>query len=948
MEEFWDKNMAALKNADLQLYRRIKAYSPQITGEVVETSTVPTMRFEASHVMFMYDPVDPIRQIETTLPILQNKNDLSRTVCIFTGLGLGYIQLIALDRRKDIFRLVILEPSLDIFCAALKYVDLTPLILSEKVYIMAGDIDWDDYYDILSKKNLETDFLFSDFTFLFELQPELYKTTRQMAGTYAERAVAGLTVLKEYGQQLFINRIENLKLFRDSSPVDVLKDAFKQKPAILVSAGPSLGKSIDALKKAVGKCVIIALDSAVVPLQKHGVVPDFVTTLDYQFLNSEKLAPDLIQSADFYLVSGIVANHLTPKRLNIKHLFFSFQDNDAQDWILEGMGATHRMAPVGSVALLSLTLAQMIEADPVILVGHDFALTEKEIDHAEGAVLGGIYLNKETFSVEGVDGNLVPTNNTFFEFKTNFEALLANNNRNYINATASGAFIRGTVVQPLEEVLDQSLKTNIPVKEIVDECLKDWQHKEPTYFIQSAHKAITHAKKSLTHVNKILNETNKVRTELQKKRDKLARINEFSDLPGSIQSAKRKIYKFYTRYVPFLPMEELSAEKNMEVNSLIAEQEGHLPYIDSVCRENLLVDKRMKAHKFGLQSFVQLVEGLVSFLKQEGKLLTDLKGNPTGEKELFALGEFYLESELFFKSHGVLTRFVSSFPESSLIGRAQMLLGTAAAQCLDFKNANVFWEKAIYNDLSTKETIDEVRKKMAADWLKFDGKVGATTIPENTIKRAFTLCSSKDIWHELEDEVWGWYYAKFNYYVKTFQFDKLKSLLGMCQPVSKKRAEWFYLMARAIRGDTRDSDLKITSDEMNDALKFMKRALDENSQNAKWIAFLSRLYLESGDNDNGIGQLVRAVKLDPKQAVLWEELGDVLFQNEDFPSAVIAYEHCFIALPEMIDVLRKIGDCYFKQNLFDAAKSAYDTVLKKDGNNDRAREQLGQLHKLGY
>src|SRR4029077_7104896 len=60
-----------------------------------------------------------------------------------------------------------------------------------------------------------------------------------------------------------------------------LKDHYSGKPAIIVSAGPSLRKNKHLLKDARGKSVIIAVQTTLQPLLEIGVEPQFVTSLDY-------------------------------------------------------------------------------------------------------------------------------------------------------------------------------------------------------------------------------------------------------------------------------------------------------------------------------------------------------------------------------------------------------------------------------------------------------------------------------------------------------------------------------------------------------------------------------------------------------------------------------------------------------------------------------------------
>lgn len=51
-------------------------------------------------------------------------------------------------------------------------------------------------------------------------------------------------------------------------------------PAFVVSAGPSLDKNIKELKRAKNRSFIIAVDTAVKPLLREGIVPDMFATLD--------------------------------------------------------------------------------------------------------------------------------------------------------------------------------------------------------------------------------------------------------------------------------------------------------------------------------------------------------------------------------------------------------------------------------------------------------------------------------------------------------------------------------------------------------------------------------------------------------------------------------------------------------------------------------------------
>src|SRR5213078_893238 len=88
----------------------------------------------------------------------------------------------------------------------------------------------------------------------------------------------------------------NLLEYVSTRSVSDLKDQYKGRPAIIVSAGPSLRKNKHLLKEADGKAVFIAVQRILQPLLEMGIEPQFVTSLDYHDIStrySEKLPPDL-------------------------------------------------------------------------------------------------------------------------------------------------------------------------------------------------------------------------------------------------------------------------------------------------------------------------------------------------------------------------------------------------------------------------------------------------------------------------------------------------------------------------------------------------------------------------------------------------------------------------------------------------------------------------------
>ena len=75
-----------------------------------------------------------------------------------------------------------------------------------------------------------------------------------------------IRLIDQYGVKDLIKNIENEN-----------KEGY---PAFIVSAGPSLDKNIDMLKEVKGRGMIMAVDTAIKPLLKKGIVPDIVASVD--------------------------------------------------------------------------------------------------------------------------------------------------------------------------------------------------------------------------------------------------------------------------------------------------------------------------------------------------------------------------------------------------------------------------------------------------------------------------------------------------------------------------------------------------------------------------------------------------------------------------------------------------------------------------------------------
>lgn len=111
--------------------------------------------------------------------------------------------------------------------------------------------------------------------------PEGYDRYKQIIKDKYEYYRIQTNTLIKVGKQIGLASISNMRFLPNCRSGADYKDYFPEDvPAIIVAAGPSLQKNVDLLKKAKGKAITIVVDSAINTVMAHGVMPDFVITVD--------------------------------------------------------------------------------------------------------------------------------------------------------------------------------------------------------------------------------------------------------------------------------------------------------------------------------------------------------------------------------------------------------------------------------------------------------------------------------------------------------------------------------------------------------------------------------------------------------------------------------------------------------------------------------------------
>ncbi|MBF0118053.1 MAG: DUF115 domain-containing protein [Desulfobacterales bacterium] len=926
----WKSNMEALKRKRPELHQIILNHKPKQIGQILPTKTLPNLIFDNGEgPILAYNGTDPMQDPSIHLQNISENNH--NQICIFIGMGLGYSPLLIFNKRPNTQLLIIIEPSLDLFYTALQFTDLCPLIFSNKVFFFIGSIDWQQIEQALSKFILESSYYLLCHEPSFQWNPNLYNNIKENSvKLFNQLASEGRTNHRE-NETSFYNLMENLTLFPHAHQIKALKGIFRNLPALIVAPGPSLTQSLPLLKKIKDSCILIAADGALGPLLHDGIYPDFVTAIDFRDINFEKVTDYIKDTWPFYLVSLGSATSFIPKRLSVRHLFFAFSQNEGYNWILKPLGFKEVEFTINSVTHLSLGLAIITEANPIIFVGQDLAYTEKKT-HADNTVFSDSTPTKDCLWVTDIHGEEIKTSLFFLEFKNRIEKAIKQFPRTYINASAAGAHIDGTMVLDLSHVIDNYLNRTISVQPLVNDAVNRSASPKASILIDLARKNLYQIDLMLKNIQNASAQLSK--TYIAAKRAKDLNITNPENLPPDIKKEfinlhkKNKIItqKNDCQYIDILTISKVKENERLISENAKKFSTNYISFLESGLEQIEFVHK-IKSE--ALNIFKNSLNKLLNHLTEEDILLKQYYSKNGTYQDGLALAKIYIKSEDIVLARPILEKIIKEYPNSD---ESQFQMGIIHAYLFNFKEAFAAWDKAKSLNPNLAENINAIRKELGLLWLENFKTIELYPIKRSWMKRVIEI--SGDLPY-IKQEIYNiWQKNKIS--VGDSSEKQLKMNIFIWEAAQEILPEWYIMNAKLL---AINKDLK-------NSISFLNKALKIHPEKAEWIALMARYLIEGGLYDEGLEKLNQAVALDPQTATLWEELGDALFDMGDFSSAIRSYEHCFIALPYRIETLKKLGDCYLSNNQPQAAITAYQEVLKKDPNHSEALKQMLIIQKM--
>lgn len=360
------------------------------------------------------------------------------------------------------------------------------------------------------------------------------------------------------------NFIYNLEFVAKSFDISEFKNIFKDKPAIIVSAGPSLEKNFRLLKGNEDKFLIITGGRTLKVLLDEGIKPHFVVSMDPGEVNYN-LFKEVLE-CDVPMVCQWLNNYKITIEYKGEKIFTNNTNIPNIDKTLLNKEILN-FDQAGSVATTQFSLAEYMGCNPIAFIGQDLAYTEDKI-HAEVAS-GKERTNKlvDKESLIKIKGNFVDevyTAPTFKYVKEWFEkAIKANEKITVYNCTEGGAYIEGTSIDKLQNyIVNFSVNEDYykKINNILNKKIECISELEIEHVMENINKSCLESIKLSNEAIKIL-EKIEILIKSNKKIEKL--LKELNKIDKKLNENEKK-----SEFVVFFIQKELTLFQQIEMDEI--------------------------------------------------------------------------------------------------------------------------------------------------------------------------------------------------------------------------------------------------------------------------------------------------------------------------------------------------------------------------------------------
>ncbi len=364
MNKIFEKNIIALKTKNEKLANKILTHIPTEVPELFQENNAYNLRYKGKT---LHNNISPLGEAKEIFSMAKNE---PVAIHLIFGLGLGYLFQVASANSQG--SVILYEPDLNILKFSFTLVDFSADIMKPNVFI-ANTLEETEGY-IHQKSNMKNTPLLLSTNSYRELWGEKFDELVVELQRSVGRFGLDLKYTREQFYPLLTRIIENTNELLTEVPLGVLKDKFKDKTAVVVSAGPSLDRNIEAIKKYRKNIVLIVVGTAMKAISANGIKPDFLCIIE-SFDCSKQ-----IEGLDLSEVNFITEPFSNPnlRHHNFKNTYLHPSSNLPVNsfWCdITGTDNSEYFSK-GTVSYTALNTARILGCNKIVLVGQDLAYLE--------------------------------------------------------------------------------------------------------------------------------------------------------------------------------------------------------------------------------------------------------------------------------------------------------------------------------------------------------------------------------------------------------------------------------------------------------------------------------------------------------------------------------------------------------------------------------------------
>ena len=393
MNSIWNKNFTAFKNRFPQLVQ-LTGSQPVAPEKIWKLENAKNGMITGSEGgVRLHSAYNPEREASGALA---RDEVFSKSSIVFYGFGFGYhviecARLLKEKNKKEI-RLVLIEPDIEHFFAAMSLLDWTSVFEVEKLILAVG-APAESVLPLLedaSKVNIgETgvsDAAFFDIPAFTAHAAPYFDTVRSIIKRNQRKNEINAATLKKFGRLWCRNSLSNLSKYGQCGGVECLENRAlcgdQTLPFLIIGAGPSLEALLPHIKELQERCITVCVETALRALLRAGLQPDFVILTDPQFWAYRHIAG--LSSPQSIFITEVSA-YPAVFRFTCKNILICSSQFPVGAFTQNKLGLNPGdLGTGGSVASSAWNFARLCGAREIFTAGLDFAFPGKQT-HIKGS-----------------------------------------------------------------------------------------------------------------------------------------------------------------------------------------------------------------------------------------------------------------------------------------------------------------------------------------------------------------------------------------------------------------------------------------------------------------------------------------------------------------------------------------------------------------------------------